>query len=161
MTVKQALSILKPAADGTLKEAYRAGAFRYHPDHGGDAEIMKLVNNAYELLKKSYWSAADRAAAENEIPLTEVLEKLWNQFKHLPGLEGEVCGSWLWITGETRAYRAALKAAGFKFAAKKGAWYYHEGGYRKRGKRTFSMNEIRGLWGSDGLDKGERYAVAH
>lgn len=161
MTIKQALSILRPVGptEKDLKEAYRAAAFKFHPDKGGDAEIMKLVNNAYDLLCKASWTVKDREEAENTVPLTEVLAALWSQFKHFPDLSGEICGSWLWITGNTRQYRTDLKAAGFKFAAKKAAWYFHEEPYRKRNSKHFTMNEIRDLWGSSDLDKDEHRTV--
>ena len=162
MTVKQALSILKPDGNtaGALKDSYRTAAMKYHPDKGGDPEIMKLVNNAYELLCRITWTTAQQAEAAEAVPLTEVMAELWEKFKHYPGLDGEICGSWLWITGDTRKYREDLKAAGFKFAAKKSAWYYHEDAYRKHSKRKFSMDEVRDLWGSSELDKDELRSVA-
>lgn len=54
LTVNEAEDILE--LDGswdssTLKDAYRKAALKHHPDKGGDAEMMKKVNEAYELLK--------------------------------------------------------------------------------------------------------------
>jgi len=31
-----------------LKKRYRKLAFQYHPDRGGDAEIMKAINAEYD-----------------------------------------------------------------------------------------------------------------
>lgn len=42
----------------TLKIRYRELARKYHPDHGGDTELMTFINNAYEELKKKLGSAA-------------------------------------------------------------------------------------------------------
>lgn len=164
MTPKEALAILKPdaATEEALKRAYRAACKKYHPDHGGDLDLMKLVNIAYETLKNAdrWWTASEARAAAQETPLTETLKNLWDKVKHFPGLEGEVIGSWLWITGETRTYKDQLKGLGFKFAPKKSAWYYHEGTYRKKGKRRFGLDDIRAMWGSAGLESNEAEPLA-
>lgn len=38
---------------GLLEDVYRRKSNYYHPDKGGDAEKFKLLNNAYEIIKKS------------------------------------------------------------------------------------------------------------
>ena len=46
------------------------------------------------------------------------------QIIRLAGLEIELCGAWLWVSGETRAHKDALKAAGLRWSAKKSMWYW-------------------------------------
>lgn len=58
MSVNRALEIFglesKDAADkGLLKRTFSRLAKANHPDHGGDVEQMKLINLAYEVLKKA------------------------------------------------------------------------------------------------------------
>lgn len=67
----------------------------------------------------------------------------------LDGLEVELCGRWLWIGGETRRHKEALKAAGCRWCSKKGLWSWHfpEDGVKRR-RKTSSMNEIRNKYGS-------------
>lgn len=36
----------------------------------------------------------------------------------------EKCGHWLWVTGDTYAYRQLLKEIGFRYSYKKRAWYW-------------------------------------
>ena len=36
-----------------LKKEYRRLAFMYHPDHGGNPEAMKDLNNAYDKAKQA------------------------------------------------------------------------------------------------------------
>lgn len=63
--------------------------------------------------------------------------------------EIELCGSWLWIGGNTRANKDELKSAGCKWSKSKAKWYWHhaEAGARwYRGKS--SMAEIRSKYGS-------------
>ena len=168
MNMEEALGIIQPKGDdlGSLKKAYRKAAMKYHPDRNPDGlEIMKLVNQAFDFLKKHLgkWStgwaedATKRAKATGSV-IDQVM-KLWAKVAHLPGIKGEVIGTWLWITGDTRAVKDHLKAAGFRFSPKKRAWFWHAPGYRKRSNRTFEMGEIRQMWGSQDLDNEELQQV--
>ena len=157
MTHQEALSILRPEANTleALKKAYRAAAKKYHPDQGGDLEIMKLVNLAYEKLKKDgCWSYEKEAWTST--PLTEVLMEKWRAISRIPGITGEVCGTWLWVSGDTRPVKEQLKALGFYFAGKKRMWYYRAGGHEKKYRaKPWSMERIRQTYGSQGLEKEE------
>jgi len=46
------LGIKSGATLPEIKKAYRALALKHHPDHGGDIELMKRINLAYEKLTK-------------------------------------------------------------------------------------------------------------
>ena len=70
------------------------------------------------------------------------------QLLKIPGLIVELCGAWLWITGDTYENRETLKALHFKFSSKKSAWYYHRDPYKKHSKKEFSLNDIRNRFGS-------------
>ncbi len=41
------LHLLPDAPPELIKAAYKTLAMKFHPDHGGDAEAMKLLNEAY------------------------------------------------------------------------------------------------------------------
>ena len=164
MNLKQALAIIKPE-DNTkeaLKQAYRKAAIKHHPDHGGDPEIMKIVNSAYDLLQEYFhkWSMTDAEEAANDVPLTETLSKLWDRIKTFPGIKGELIGTWLWVTGDTYTHREVLKELKFKFSRKKSAWYYHEGTFFKRQKKDMDLDQIRSKYGSADLDKKELNKIA-
>jgi DnaJ-domain-containing protein 1 len=52
MTLTQACALLcvaLPCNADDVKTAYRKQARRHHPDLGGDEEMMKSINQAYEL----------------------------------------------------------------------------------------------------------------
>ena len=69
----------------------------------------------------------------------------------LKGLEIEICGSWLWIGGETKENKDALKGAGCRWASKKKLWYWHAGEWVKKVRRALTMEQIRDLHGSEFL----------
>ena len=121
MTRIEALTILqnpKPVPE-SVRAAYRAAALKYHPDRGGDLRQMQLVNIAYDLLRNiinvhGTWGQWHYDKAAKTEPLTETIKRAYNKISHLPGIEIELCGTWLWVSGKTRAVKNELKAAGFK-----------------------------------------------
>lgn len=77
--------------------------------------------------------------------LKDVLEILI----HLSGLKIELCGKWLWISGNTKEHKEALKAAGCKLATKKKMWYWRPADSASTQKREArSMAFIRKKYGS-------------
>ncbi|MFQ5861498.1 MAG: hypothetical protein ACE5IC_00060 [Candidatus Brocadiales bacterium] len=88
------------------------------------------------------------------------LQELIPLVTKLPSIHVELCGSWLWITGETFPIKAELKALGFKWSKKKSAWYYHNGRYRKKSRHPWSLDKIRTRFGSvEYLEQEEKATV--
>jgi len=156
MKLSEALSILKPDLNTleALKQAYKLAALKHHPDHGGDVEIMKMVNAAYELLQDENWTPYEGRAAKKATAMTDIVSEAWDKVKGLAGIKGEIIGTWIWVSGNTIIYKKVLKEAGFKWSSNKKAWYWHQGGYRKHGKKPFSMDDIKTMWGSAELKTG-------
>jgi len=154
MTREQAINILKPQGTdpADVKTAYREAALKYHPDRNPNGlELMKLVNLAFEFLAKhsGKWTLSH---GSDDRPLTEAMQEVFDKIRHFPGLAIEVCGTWLWISGETYNYKAELRAVGAKWSRNKRSWYWSPPGYRKRSKRVFDMPEIRATFGSFDLE---------
>ena len=139
MTKHQALTILKPAANTfeALKQAYRKASLKHHPDCGGDIEIMKLVNEAYDKLNSCDWTVSESEEANKDVSLTETLKDMLSKVSHLPGIKAEIVGTWLWISGNTYEYKKEIKTAGFKFSKNKEAWYYHENAFNNFSNKNF------------------------
>lgn len=140
-----------------LKAAYRKLAMQYHPDRGGDTATMQQINaqhdELFEELKAAHNAKAEADTTGKTHATTETPEEFRNiiiELLKLPGLDIELCGSWLWITGNTIQHKDALKALGLKWSANKKSWYWHhaEDGYRHYGRRSYSMEHIRGKYGS-------------
>lgn len=142
-----------------LKKAYHKAARENHPDLGGDTETMKKINNDFDRAAKRIErdgetfgteQAAEKngkttETAQDLAEFAEILGKLYG----LDGLDIELCGSWLWITGNTYTHREAIKVAGCKWSKNKQAWYWHKGEYTRKGKRRYDMDEIRAMHGSE------------
>lgn len=162
MNIQEALNILKPGGntEDSLKHAYRQACKKYHPDiNPNGAELMKCINAAYEFLKRNInkWSFNN---INDDPAIDEVLQSHFNKIKHFVNVNAEVCGTWLWLTGETWRYKKELKEYGFKWAFKKRAWYWHPGGYKRRHKKSFTLDEIRSKYGSYDLEQEPLTAVS-
>ncbi len=146
----------------TLDEAralYRNLARQHHPDHGGDTTTMQEINrqwadfqanhaNRSERQRQTDAHAAGRKTAADYHNLDEVTEILRAKIMYALnlGLEVELCGLWLWVTGDTRPHKEELKAEKFLWSPDKSAWYYPGIPSFNRTRRT--MDEIRQMHGS-------------
>lgn len=136
-----------------LKKQYKKLALEHHPDRGGNTADMQAINAEYDALFEqlktirctvggdTYTATTDEKAAD----FREIIDRLIV----LEGIKIEICGSWLWISGDTFPHKATLKECGFRWAHSKKAWYFHSDPYRKRSKKTLTLDEIRTLYGSE------------
>ncbi len=147
MTKFQALQIL--GLSGTvnhddIKQAYHRKAAQYHPDRNPvGSEIMKLINQAYDLVKNEQ---EDIIVFHNEqmAHYPSTLGAAINAISALAGLNIDICGLWVWVSGESRTHKDVLKAAGYRYAPKKQRWYYRPTTAlsRNRTGAEWTMNEI-------------------
>jgi hypothetical protein len=135
----------------SVKAVYKTLAKKYHPDLGGCVETMKELNRQYEQALGGAYQAAGKTATETDDLLAEcmeVAEKLY-EILAIPGVLVELCGNWLWVTGDTRPARDLLKQAGFLWASKKLAWYWRKDTERKRRYGSMDLASIRARHGSE------------
>jgi len=132
-----------------LKKQYYKLAKKYHPDTDtGSKEDFQALANEYEKLFKKLLNGSNLSSEEreSEIALDANLRKVYESIMHLPGIEVELAGKWLWVSGQTYPIKDELKKADFKFASKKKMWYYP--GVEAGGRGNFSISEIRNKYGS-------------
>lgn len=142
-----------------LKKQYKKLALKHHPDIGGSNAAMQEINAEYDQLfeklknvhqtaeGKTYTTETENTETSNEFK--DIIEKLI----HFKGIKIEICGSWIWITGNTINYRTQLKEMHFRWSKTKQAWYYHNSDYKKSTKRNFTLDEIRDLYGSQTVNQ--------
>ena len=107
--------------------------------------MMQLINAAWNAL--SDYDASEVIEESEEINLNEELYAALNATRGL-GLTIEVCGTWVWVSGDTKPHKEVLKAAGYEWAPKKMMWYYRPAGSKSWSRGKYDMNEIRGMHGS-------------
>lgn len=153
MNIKDALSILGLSAvadQAGIKLAYRKASAKYHPDRNpAGLEMMKAVNVAYKFLTEISYNGAERPI-EDEVnaDFGEQLNDAINAVINLTGVNIEICGAWVWLTGNTREHKDAIKAAGYWWAKKKAAWYFRPADYKSRNRGNWDLDKIRDTYGS-------------
>lgn len=84
----------------------------------------------------------------------EALNAAINAVIGLTDIVIEVCGAWVWLTGDTKAHKEAIKAAGYWWACKKSAWYFRPPDHKSRNKGD--LEKIRDTYGSASVKKASR-----
>jgi hypothetical protein len=149
-----------------LKELYRKLALANHPDRGGDLETMKTINaefdTTFERLKNIHRSIKDDATENPYYTAAKATTETAGEFRDIieallkmEGTTVELIGRWIWVTGNTKEYKDTLKAMGFKWAAKKLAWSWHKDEDWTSSRGKYSLNDIRGRYGSTQFEKEE------
>jgi hypothetical protein len=144
------------------RSLYRKLALENHPDHGGDLRIMQEINrqwaeyqvigakmDARQRQEKAHAEGKRSAADYHDLDeLGEILRAKVEALLNIsPELVVEVCGLWVWVTGETKKHHAAIKAVeGMRYAPDKEAWYF--AAVPSYNRTCHSMTEIRSLHGS-------------
>lgn len=147
-----------------VKALYRTLAMQNHPDHGGDLRTMQEINAQYAEAQV-YWMKHNERARQTEAhadgrkttadfndldSVGEVLKvRIEWALNNLPqDVTVELCGLWVWLTGNTYPVRETIKNSGlgFKFAGAKKAWTF--AGCKSFGRGKYDMDDIRSMHGS-------------
>jgi len=134
------------------KKIYKTLAKKLHPDVGGTDEEFKILNNVYNdfIEHKIYFSNDSKVDLE--------LEKIISKILHYENITIELVGSWIWISGDTKAIKDTLKELNFKWASKKKMWYYGE--MRGKNPKQKSMDEIKSKYGCQTVKTKEKRRIA-
>ena len=139
-----------------IKKHYRKLAFEFHPDRGGDTETMQEINSAYhETLQMLDKQVFNERTYKYDFTREDAIVQKIKLVVNLDGVTVEICGVWLWVTGDTYSHREYLKESGFKFAGKKKAWYFHTMKHYHKVGKTWSMDSIRSAFGSHVIKEEE------
>ena len=136
-----------------LKREFRRLAFIHHPDKGGSVQMMQALNAEFSSMLSYLTNRASQSDvnydAQEEVNIGERYREVIEKIIRLPNIEIEVCGSWIWVGGNTRPVSENLKAAGLWWASKKGKWYWRPPEHRKYKRRhPMPMSWIRRVYGS-------------
>lgn len=147
-----------------LQTAYRQLLQQYHPDkHPGEdlkiwTELTQQLNLEYAFTAAKLRSEEARAKAREKgkpeptafeyaswAAVDEEIRKRIEEIVFLPDIEIEICGFWVWVSGETKPVKEQLKAAKFQWAPKKEKWYY--AGVPSNSRGALSMDQIYERYG--------------
>lgn len=149
------------------KKQYYKLCLRWHPDRpNGDLATMQAINAEWDYLRKHNYNIHEASNGSvytdwtQDVPddVTDEFADLISQLVNMAGLEIEVCGSWLWVGGNTKEHKDALKGMGMRWASKKCRWYKAPKDWKRKAHRELSMDEIRSKFGSQTV-QGRQYAA--
>ncbi len=151
-----------------LRKQYKNLLKLHHPDNGGTKEASQAINNEYEQLFSMLKAGYTHTGTENKEGVKtdwteqtdEALREALQKIIHLQGIEIEICGSWIWVSGNTYQHKAEIKAAGYKWSKNKSMWYFHNGEYRRGSRKTYTMDDIRFKYGSTEVSGKPQTALA-
>jgi len=163
MTNTQIKQELQKARDlKELKSIMRKLSKLVHPDLGGDTEQMQYLNEIYnKALENFIYFTSTGTAEETEININ--VEKIIRDLLHLEDIEIEICGSWIWVKGETKQHKETLKKSGFRWSKNKKEWYNNQldpNKDKKRFRGTSSKDEIIAKYGATKIATNQQTKIA-
>lgn len=142
-----------------VKQTYKKMAKKLHPDCGGDAEAFKRMSAEYERAFNAFKNIhvnMDGEQYEKESTETpDAFKDIIDKVIHFDGVNVEIIGSWVWLTGATMIYKDEIKAAGFWWSKSKHAWYYNGSTEKTRRRGRYSMDGLRTKWGTTEVREDE------
>lgn len=121
---------------------------------------MKQINNEYEIM---FAYIEKHGGQSKNHSVNDGFREAMDAVIKMEGLNIEICGSWIWVDGNTYPYKAEIKKAGFNWAGKKKMWFWHSEGEISCNRKNMSMDNIRALHGSEvikGAVRTEKRAIA-
>ena len=139
-----------------VKQAFKQYAFNLHPDRGGTHESFVEMQALYLSKLKSLngqtstgFDKKEHKYYYSEKVETEIMQKITELLNlKAQDLDIELCGVWLWVSGNTKAYKDKLKELSLKWHSKRSKWFYHSKTNRKKRMSKMSFEQIRYAYGS-------------
>ncbi len=146
-----------------LKKRYKELLRNYYPDNtNGSTEVTKEINAEFDALYAALRhenTSGEHCTTEEEKAANEAFKAVLGRIIHI-NADIEVVGGWIWIEKGSYENRELLKEAGFRYASRKKAWYWHFGEWNRRSKREITLDEIRLKYGSEKVNsKSKQYAL--
>lgn len=151
-----------------LRKQYKELLKQHHPDNGGNVSEMQEINAEYDRLFKILKDKHENNSAGQNEPQSgydnmkydfaedEKLREMLNKIINFESIDIELVGAWIWLSGNTYAHKKELKELGFKWASQKKMWYWHSEAFRKKSRKTLSMDDIRSYYGSTEIKPNHR-----
>ena len=132
-----------------LKKQYIKLSKKYHPDAGGTTIQFQQLQNEYNILLNKILnnSQLNQSQKQNEKDLDLAIREIVDNLVNIDGLNVELIGKWLWISGNTYPVKTILKQAGLTFIKKEGNPFWVYKGVESTSRGQSSMEEIRKKYG--------------
>jgi len=108
-----------------LRKQYKELLKLHHPDNSGNLEIMQEINAEYDRLFKFLKNQHENGNADQDNTKSdygsmkydfaedELLREMLNKIINFTGIDIELVGAWIWLSGNTYPHKQELKELGF------------------------------------------------
>ena len=147
------------------KQLYRELVRKYHPDNGGTGEELKEISVEFKMWYETHKNIHTNEQGEtytSEKETTETAEEFMEIIRNLStltGIEVEICGTWLWITGNTYPVRTQLTEFGCRWSRGKKKWYWTKDPFTTNHYKKPTMEQIRNRYGSQNVKLNTRICI--
>ena len=126
-----------------IKAEYKRLAVQNHPDRGGDAEVMKEINNQYTaaLEKRNGQTSKDgdreftyKYDHAIELEIMEMIQKIITAIGDVEDIDLILIGRWIWILGNTKPVKEPLKELSCKWHRDRACWFWRSADDRGYGR---------------------------
>ena len=111
-------------------------------------DILEKNEEVEEVTEVKAEEVKEEVKEEAKGEYDEIVKEKLEAVKNLEGIEIELIGYWIWISGDTYNVKDEIKEAGFKYAKNKKMWYFNPNiNYKKRSRKIFTKEEMEELHG--------------
>ena len=130
------------------KKQFKKLCLELHPDNKetGNADLFKLMFNEFQNLDK-----IGDETKETKFEMSEKMQNIILELSKYDFINMFLCGSWLWISGNTFQIKEILKSLNCKFAPNKKMWFYTE--MKSAGRGNMDIEEIKTRYGIKEVNK--------
>ena len=135
---------------GEVKKQFKNLARELHPDFNSGCKVkefqFKEMLAEYEEALKYIGKQKDKTYTFDPEYTDLILDLLRMEMENV---DIEICGWFVYLWGNTKPHKDALKEKGFRWNPKKVCWYWRPAWYRNKSRRSWDMDQIRGVYGSE------------
>lgn len=139
-----------------VKKRYKELAFKHHPDYGGDTLTMQVINHQYEEKLKSF-DGQKTTDSDNKEHTYRYDQKVEQELMYLidrllclkmVNVDIYLIGLWVWVDGDTKAYKESLKELKCRWHSVRKCWYFAGVASRYRKNTNKGIDDIAGAYGA-------------
>ena len=132
------------------KKKFKKLCVELHPDNKetGNSEAFKRMFSEFQNLSEG---TGTNETNETKIEMSEKMQNVILELSKYDFINMFICGSWLWISGNTFQIKEKLKELECKFAPNKKMWFYTE--IKSSGRGNMNIEEIKNKYGSKEISK--------
>lgn len=150
-----------------VKRCYYEWTKKLHPDNGGNASDFITMRNEYKTAWRMYkdihenkdgekWEQTNeekKATEEQAIIYADIIDKII----FYQNINIDICGCFIWVTGNTYIYKDNFKSLGFKWSNDKKCWFYTDKVYKKKSPYKVTLDQIKEMYGDIKVETKKDY----